>query len=140
MHHRDGQPVLDGIAAALLGAPEAIDLHQPERPVAQRHPLELLEDGVVLPEGRGHIHHPVRSGHAEVAELVAGLGIEHLDVLLEHLDAVECASVDLLDRLAGPVGGGAGKDNRLPGLDPLGQRVAVGAGLPRPQWGDARLG
>ena len=140
VQQRDGEPVLDGIAAALLGPPEPVHLHQPQRPVAPGGPLVAFEQGVVLAEGGGHVLDAVGGDEPEVAELVGRLGIDDGYVLLILLEAVQQAPPDVVGGLGRPGGVGMAEHHRLPGLDPLGQRPAVGVGLPDPLGGEARVG
>ena len=140
VQQRDGEPVLDRVSPALLGPPEPVHLHQPQRAVAAGGPLVALQQGVVLSEHRGHVLDPVGGDEPEVAELVGGLGIDDGYVLLVLLEAVQQAPADLVSGLGRPGGGGVAEHHRLPGLDPLGQGPAVGVGLPGPLGGEARVG
>ena len=69
VHQRDGQPRWIGSAPAELGPVEPVDLDQPARPVADRHPLELLHLGLVLAERRGDVADAVGGPDLEVLQL-----------------------------------------------------------------------
>ena len=99
--------MVDGVGAADLGAPEPVDLHQPQGPVAERHALVALHGRLVLPEGGGHVAPARRRGDLEVGQLGQGLRADDLRLTTPLLEAVEQPPVHVLGRLAGPGGVGA---------------------------------
>ena len=140
VEHGDGHPVVDGVGPALLDPPEPVHLDQPHRPVPEGDPLVALHQGVVHAEGAGHVAQAVGGGDLEVAELGHRPGLGHLGVAAPQVEAVEQAPVEVLGRLAGPVGVGADDLDLLAVADALGQVEAAPVGLPAAQGGEAALG
>ena len=125
------QPGLDRVTAGELRAPEAIDLDEPQGPIAAAM-RSYPRAGVELAEGGGDVLEPVGCDELEVAERVHRGRRDERDVLLEQREPVDEPPMDVLGGLAGAVRGGVAEHDRLAGVDPLGERVAVGVGLPAP--------
>src|SRR6266567_6861350 len=140
VHQRDGQPHVDRVRPAELVAVEPVDLHQPARPVADRHPLQLLHQRLVLAERRGDVARPVRRPDLEVAQLGDRLRLADVRFPPPLRQAVGHAAVDLVRGLPGPAGVGADDPHLLAGPDALGQAVPALVRLPAAHRGQAGVG
>ena len=140
VHHRDGQPLLDRVRPAQLRPVEPVDLHQPPRPVPDRHPFQLLHRRLVLAERGGDVAEPVRGPDPEVAQLRDRLGLGDLRVDAPHRHAVGRAPVDLVSGLARPVGVGADQADPVARVPAPRQLVPAPVRLPAAHRGQAGVG
>ena len=114
VQHRRRQPLLDRIATGDLQLPEAVDLDQPQRPVAGAHSLVLLAHRVVLTERGGDVLQAVwgrRTGSCGTRPSPRAGGC--VIVFSNCSQPVAQPALDVLGGLARPVGVGVPQHDRL---------------------------